>query len=70
MNEEEFAKEVNTLKNRLENMIFEACYKFEEEWRNWDHLQEEFPDEHDIDAFLEEVVNDVLQEMGEQGINL
>lgn len=70
MKPDDFAEKVNSLKNRLENMILEACYNFEEEWRNWDHLQEEFPDEHSIDVFLEEVVNDVLQEMGEQGVNL
>ena len=70
MNEKEFAEARNALKNRLENHILEACYKFEEEWRNWDHLQEEFPDEHTIDVFLEEVVNEVLEELGENGINL
>ena len=65
-----FDEQVNALKNRLENHIVDACYRFIEEWRNWDHFQEEFPDEHSIDVFLDEVVNEVLQDMGETGIVL
>ena len=66
----EFSEKVGELKNRLENMLVETCYKFEEEFRNWDKLQEEFSDEHDIDVFLEEVIDEVLQELGQQGIVL
>ncbi len=66
----EFSEQRNALYNNLENKIFDACYKFQEEFMNWDKLQEEFADEHDCEIFINEIVDEVLAEMGNQGICL
>ena len=70
MNEEEFAENKKALYNEFENMLFDTCYKFQENFMNWNHLQEEFPDEHACEVFLQEIIDEVLEEVGNGGIIL
>ena len=67
MNEKEFAKNVEILKGIFRSAISETCYKFQEEFLNWNHLQEEFADEYDIQVFLQEIMDEHFEEIVEKG---
>lgn len=57
MDEKEFLEKRDILKNIFDNMVFEACHKF----------QEEFAEERGILTFLEEVMNEVLLDICNSG---
>ena len=67
MNEIEFTENRNILKIQFDNMLLEVCQKFEAEFMNWNKLQEEFPNEHDCEVFLEEIMTEVLEEVMASG---
>lgn len=67
MNQEEFDKARVELSQNFESMLIETCQKFEEEFMNWNKLQEEFSDEYDCEIFLQEIIDGVLENIVESG---